>query len=345
MIIVGYTDEKDVLQVEVSIAQIVASGIDPFRLDLMDPDPATIETERGKLNFCRLRDVVFAYQHNRDHDIVVCVHDGDDAHCFFGKRRGLRDESEKRIVITDITQSEKSFSEHLHEYLSALVGTALGADGANWAPAIARAMGATGNIYCTINPRRSQALTMTGSQFVFALQERSIRTEWLGYSGTMFEEMTLRVKLDKRINWVFQNFAQWQPLVFGDSLRLSLVDEQSEEIMLRLDEGCFPALKEKFGGKQYIDEFHLVIDDCKYRILRKTGGSLRDNCLRLPGEYSCDFLQSSGPDEVCGYRIALFDVVRHQFRPLSLSTSMHLSDSISRSKQLKKQGFSLKLES
>src|SRR5580704_9028583 len=80
MWIFGYDESKQVIEVDLPMETVLSLGIDPWRLDLFDPDPITCEVGNGvSLSFRKLRDLAFAYR--VDETTFVCVNDGSQTVC------------------------------------------------------------------------------------------------------------------------------------------------------------------------------------------------------------------------------------------------------------------------
>jgi len=70
MIVHGYTSELELVPVEMTIDEIAALRIDPWRVDLFDPHPIAKEVAGQELRFNRLADVVLVYRSSAEKSCV-----------------------------------------------------------------------------------------------------------------------------------------------------------------------------------------------------------------------------------------------------------------------------------
>ena len=104
------TDDLMLAPQRFTVDQIVELNIDPWRLDVMDPNPI-----RQSVNavFAGSRDVAFAY---RDNESRICVglHEGELGSCSIARQVSWED---KTLHLSDFAPSGRSFTDHFREYL------------------------------------------------------------------------------------------------------------------------------------------------------------------------------------------------------------------------------------
>jgi hypothetical protein len=326
----GYTDDKIVFLAELSIARICATGIDPWRVDLLDSQPVPLEVDGQVLYFRRLRDVAFAYQLKLDdRQAILCRHDGEDAMCLIGDCVEPMNSDRNCLQLRNVRVSERPFADHLAEYL-----------------------GLSDSDLLAVPPRNSAALTIRGERVSLDLKSRSLVQAWINnYTGEMEEETVAAVLLDERINWVFETLNQFNPVVAGKAILSSLTDIPLDQIGVTIDEP---------GLKVLVDEHGAVMDEGETRCRLERGGCQYAFTSRLfpitplvdammvafrpiGGEelYSIDTVFSVRSNQVRGYRIGIYDLSQKQFRPLSPETISQMDEKDSRAAELQALGLTL----
>jgi len=203
MWIFGYDENKRVFEVDVPVKTVVAKQIDPWRLDLFDPDPVICDVGAKRLYFRKLQDVAFAYQ--SDGQAVVCVHDGAQTACLGTKDFDFNSDT---VVLRKPHYTNVPFSEHLHRYLCRSSTLRRGVD-------IILCDGLT-------YARPSNALELSGTSVKLIGSAKGFspdRSLYPIFTGEMFRTVPISVTLPPKLNWVFEKFGHLNPLVLGGPVR------------------------------------------------------------------------------------------------------------------------------
>jgi hypothetical protein len=309
----GYTQMKSREAVSMTEEEIVRLGIDPWRIDLFDPDPILHSANEQEICFRKLRDCAFAYQTQQSSEWFIIMHDGKGSACLRGtletvaENRDSADQGSWDIRFVDIKQSGRPFEDHLLEYLIQWnnEGTA-----SCLRPAWASAVGITGSSLCLHNGH------------------------WIGarpaYTGEMLVNREAFWPLPDYINWVLEVLQGLKPIVSGTDFnrvllgwkniaRFDVYLEQASiaEAHQRLsrEEGTCPVTLTTGWGEYKRGEY-------SYRLLEKKPGinSVFDREWKRPLQeivFSSDCLSSRAPNSITGPRISLFDIAKRRTRPLS----------------------------
>src|SRR5580658_6719299 len=111
-----YTDDLELLRVELPVEEIAEDRIDPWRIDLCDPNPLKKNIDGRVLNFRRLKDITCVYR-TKTGEAVVCHHDGEMESCVHGT---FVHSDKMGLMVCDLQPSELLYVEHLTEYLRLL---------------------------------------------------------------------------------------------------------------------------------------------------------------------------------------------------------------------------------
>jgi hypothetical protein len=323
----GYTDEKDTVATYLTVDEIVEAGIDPWRVDLFDPNPIVKEIKGQQLFFTRLVNVSFAYKKRLDSPIVVGFHDGAFGACFVGQRRiDHREPPELRLEA--IRTSDRSFDHHLREYLN-MARHDDRSDNGPWNTASFR-----------FAARPASAVHFEGDVLHFdRAEERLVKADSYPFTGEMFQEMPfLNIAMPAEISLVFEGFPDVRLAVVGDAPRKMLtgdpitqvdfvvmLDPHSwENLELRIADLTQKPVPEKNNMYRSADkEFH--VGGCRYHVRWNPYPTETDvSVVARKWQQTFDFNLSIGglfcvkQGEVAGgTRISIYDVASRQVRAVS----------------------------
>jgi hypothetical protein len=325
MMIWGYNEEnKEMDRIDLSIDKIVAAGIDPWRLDLCDPDPVVWPLEDGCLHFRRLRDISCAYF--KEGEYFIGFYDDTNATCV----RGIPVFND--IVVwavqyyKDISATDRSFTEHWREYLTQLCAAHAYGYEVFGAPTETK----------PVKPRVAKAVEMRGSHLVlneFDFEEglnnsrelsfKGWPDETVTFVGDMVESVTTQITLPDEVNAAFDLFQKWNPVVHDRTLWDVLAGKQFDSVCVSVDRDAMPDILSRFQRNLVEKDIHFPIalfdiGGIKYKVKEKVT-SLAPWPLTHRFEsdwHSVDELCSTMPNTVCGTRIAWFDLGNAQTRPL-----------------------------
>jgi hypothetical protein len=322
MNVYGYTEEKDTVAVDLSIARIVAAGIDPWRLDLCDPDPVELFEDGKKMYFRRLRDLSFAYRIGGDDTIYVGMHDGNSGTCIVGKQK--QHHGQWDIRVDSASESGRPFEEHFAEYLLHLN------EHPNPEPKLpTRRDQCLFYIYgdapnlppIGFNPQCFGAVRLQGANLLF---RTLIGIRQKVFVGEMFEELNVwGAPCPEPMRWAFDTMAPFQPVIFGPAVRKSLCGEPVDHVHVIVRMGGMKPLKHilaEQGVESLVSEFwgflNFVREGCRYTVWNRVAAPLDCDWRYF---HSADGLMSNAPHHVIGSRIAFSDAGTKQARMLMRS--------------------------
>jgi len=317
MRVFGYNENKEVIQVELAIETVVATQLDPWRLDLFDPDPVALEVSPGNyLYFRRLRDIAFGYfERNK---AIICVRDGEVTACLessdFYREHGRT--SRDTLSIRNARTSPNTFAAHLGRFLK------LGGH---------HSLGDTLNSSCPcVFARSAGSVHLSGNSVDLRIDSSMLNhAETPKFCGEMFRIMPVPATLPEKINWVFEKHSDLQPLVPAHSVARLLVEEVPWYVQFCIEndrkQDLWEAIKwqtpsyhenlRAFGIKFFRGrETYLVKLASPSQILQN---------MTAPGElsgyaeYACEGVYAVGVNQVYATRIALDDIARRKIRAVS----------------------------
>jgi hypothetical protein len=337
MEIFGYTKETEVKEINLPVDRIVAEGIDPWRLDVLDPDPVYLDDLQ--LNFSKLREVGFAYR-LPDGEAVIGLYDGSQRFCVRGRlsvdpakdvklvsvRGRFRNASQDQtwLAVQPIVPAKESFEAHFTQYLRyyVMMDSIEGAREFLCPPTLRRAWRLKGNSLSTPVSDEDNI-----SRFAFC--------------GRMFELIQVPTKLPEYINWVFEELADLQPIVVGSALIAALQGEDvTSGAVIVLGKGETDALRYRFPSAVSGGEFRR--DSYRYG-LRATAeaGTTPVEIFQRYNLVSLDCMSCVRRNELTGRRIAFSDYSHGTARAFMLKREHDFFDvdPIDRLKRLKELGF------
>jgi len=338
MRVFAYNDTKRLLAVELPIREIVAAGIDPWRVDMFDDDPVTMRLGLlfRKHHFRKLRDVSFAYK-LEGATICIGVHDGTTPVCLVSDLNENDLATPDHIVLKKFALSELPFVKHLAEYLFYLENHPQSEE--------------KGSIVfwkrpCGFFPKRAAAVSIAAGQLIFDGGQNSVhRLSGVRYVDNTRTDVAVACALPEQINMVFDLFAQWQPIVYGEGLRKAYRQEPFTKVALALD-GCkaeelqrhlkilgmpsqevYPAV-----GASHVEFQHA---ECKYEVeldqhsyLIANMGMNRLDVLDRRAIHSCERIYATRRDEIKANRLSLYDLANNQSRRLMPENAMNAATDI-----------------
>jgi hypothetical protein len=305
----GYTESKTLVQVDLTPEIIVQHNIDPWRLDLCDPDPVVFPHGDRVLHFRKLGAFSFAYRLN--HAIYVGMKDDLGEVCLQSGNFQVRtSQYTYDVEMRQPRRTGEPFSRHWLQFLSGCAGNK---------PAKAWE-------FQTYAPKSREAITIQGSTLSILPDRRLVLDRYpVNFAGTMFTEVTLPMKLPQELNWVFEALRPFTPRVWmwpyfencmrGHSITAyvnveAAYDDFSENAIVRRIRSV-TQLKGKKKVSVTGQGIEFEYQNCSYQVNRIPRS--RTECLH----FSLDDLHSVRADEVLGTRIAWFDMSRRLAQPVS----------------------------
>jgi len=317
MRVFGYNQNKILMRLELSPKTIVEQNIDPWRLDLFDPHPIVRTYCGTKINHRRLDDVAFAYKVEggfvfgmRSKGQSVCLKSRDSFGAYNGSLQSVR--------WIHPEPSPHSFEHHWLEYL-----TVLEREGNDPKPAHFAGMK-------FFPPQVTDWVQLRSSSVEFySSRDSDLTTAPVTFAGEMLTETILPFALPNEINWVFERFGQFKPVIVGDTVRDAMRKKpiKSVELLLRftfmgetaaiLDE--LPMFKTQRWCSRFMEEGRkFTHNKCEYTAgFLSTGVSPNTWLTFEKTRYSTDCLYSVKAGEIRGSRIAFHDLALQQSRHTS----------------------------
>jgi len=333
MRIYGTTPDGSIQAVGLLFEEVAANMIDPWRIDLADPDPVsephgellyfrkrtdiTSDRRLPPLSFRRLRDICLAYRDNNGH-IFVCVHDGVEPYCVTGNQR----HDSHDIALTDVEVSRRPFSHHYLEYLKRYHESSL-----------------TGAKKCfRMNlpqpdspnpPRAASAAKLKGRTLSIHRDTPAVWGKPITFVGEMFAERSFPLPLPEDICWLLERTKEFKPVVYGRAIRDCLAGRKPVQVDLSFSPKDIDRARQALRnlGERHVSEQYNVtfpsggkmdiVRGLEVRAIARTGEDQASFMLQNANFYSADCLWSCHPNEGKGLRIALMDVGRNQARALS----------------------------
>jgi hypothetical protein len=330
------------------VEQIAALAIDPWWLDLFAVDPI-LKTVSGKqTRFNRLQNAVLAYRTNAT-NACVGVYDGQSVTWLEGDLliKGYCSPDEGRlhlfITLTSPRISNRPAAEHLATYLKLLTsGAACEVDDHahknGWHPGLVNLprVELPNDEPRAFTPRRLDQVQL-GSSVRFSVLGTSSREdperfvdEIPEFHGRMLELVEpMNTILPDCVNWVFDAFQSWNPIVFGAPLRNALAGRNVSDICVLVDDIIGQRLLShvvrnlggQFAGYQIEDQDwsrSFVRQGLRYHLWTEYSiiGGVDYLFAQLSICRSADLLIGTGPNRLLGSRIALHDASHGQARLL-----------------------------
>ena len=315
----GFDDSKNVLAVQMSVDEVVAAGINPWRVDLFHPKPVRMRISGRDLCFSHLDDIAFRCTETQDMH-RVCVSEGGRGLFITGTGEPANPFS-GALSLTDLHVAPLSRSEFAQQF-------------ANWL----RLKDRTWNM-CT----PPAIVRFEKQQLIFDPEPTYIEDSNDGYfDGKMFETLKIAVELPEDISWIFDELGELHPQLFGAAVRNVLIgDHLPHYVDTLIDRGTpmdyfrlngFGQLR-TVAARNPIGAFESTMVHQLYRNNRYYRFFPRDT-------FDCDLVWPTGhtsvaqfgavkQGEVLASRIALFDLGRSQFRfTTPFKPSRQLADSV-----------------
>jgi len=246
MIVYGYTNELEIVPVDLSAQEIVALGINRWRLDLLDPNPVTIRQDGQAISFSRLKNLVTSYRHRDDEEVRLCLYDEHGRPLCLSGKMPEPITAEPRWVV-DVKPGSFEPQEHLLAYVNMMERCRT-----NDEPLWLQIQWHGGSRQLAHFPRDPDWLHLTGNELNISGFHFRANESDLDIRGRMFEMATAKVELPAAITWVLDAFEGLDPAVFGPTVRELLMGKESECIELVVDtssssRSLFESLCARFG--------------------------------------------------------------------------------------------------
>jgi hypothetical protein len=335
MSIYGSTADATLTSVGLLIGEVAENMIDPWRIDLADPEPVVERSDKPMyfrtrpdagnmghlppLAFRRLRDVCFAYCDEQG-TIFVGVHDGVEPYCVSGKQG----EGAQNIELTDVEISKKPFSEHFAAYLQQChaVDTAVRRD---------LAFRMTPPQFNSPNPpRAASAAKLRGNTLTVHRDAQAVWESPIKFVGEMFTERSFPLPMSDDIKLLLDSLKEWEPIVYGRAIRDCLKERKTEAVDISVKAGY-----RSTAVRCLRHRFHLTATHEDHDVSYPSSGlfvSFRGMVVRVaerhpnsqgewmrsnPNFYSVDHMWACRPNEGWASRIALIDFGHSRARALS----------------------------
>jgi len=311
----GYKDDKEVVAVDLPLHEIAILEIDPFRLDLFDPDPVVHHVKGEPVYFSRLRDLVFAYR-GPEKKIAVGAHDG------IGSVALIGEQTQSSAKLINVRLSKRSFGEHLMRYLHSLdylrsgqvyvdlgVFDCKGAQKQLHQPQIA----------LFGPPRPHCELAIHGDTLAINWGELAGWRDPVCFQGAMFAEQAIDVPLPQPLNWVLQALAPFHPAIFGEAIWRTLQkwSLQHVEVSVFGEPDAVQAQLRLLGSckrEETSPISYTLVKDGVFKIVHRGAKQITFPLAEGENLYSLDCLCASTPNQIRGARLSLLDVGMGQSR-------------------------------
>jgi len=321
----GVTSDRQVVPVLLTEKEVAELQIHPWRVDLFEPDPI-IRREGGRdLAFTRLQDLTFLSQDGDRGTLAIC--EGGKWKVFSGTiTEGPKSCHSNGIWLKDLKVLESSPPALLISFLKkgwATHGTAVIAG--EYSPFFKE-----GRLFYPQDTRY-----WTGD--FYASPGFASRVSGYGYGGETFSEVMLHRAMPRQMLWALQSFQDWQPRVFGGSLRDLLLGNKEEDVDFIVDgksQEDVSARLQTLGAKEIRNlsdtdtygnvtghpVFEFRVGRISYHLVCR-GNFLADN-FWLANDFSVNQLYAERPNEVVASRVALWDLAHSQTRLVSYARSI-----------------------
>ncbi len=307
MRVFGFTEERELVPVDLSPTIIAEYRIHPWWVDLFQDNPIVLEVGGRTLFFTRLTDIVFVFEQSEHFPWQIGILDAGQWKCF-------------DLETVDVGGfSSWTYLENPHESIT------------EFSDCFSR--------FLNQNPHRlpmfqKHKFKLYRGDIIYISEDASeleYRIRSFAYSGKSIEPVRLRVELPENYTWVFDAFKANSPRIIGGSLRDFLqqeslndidiiVDElRSEEIKQLLEElGC-SEIKELTEFNRYgplsKPVFEFTHNDVSYHLICR--GNFLANNWWYANDFSVNHFYADSPTEIVGSRIALWDLAHRQARIVS----------------------------
>lgn len=301
MQVFAYTYDKETVVVDLSIELIVSAEIYPWSIDLFDPDPISMTVNEKPLYFRRVQNVCLAYK-TANTQVLANIHNGSSWLSVSGKLRQRRNDC---VPLYEIKVDPIDFKEFYHTYLSLLSQV----PASDW-PRL-RWMKEQEQV---LAPIPAQETLVQGDALL--LMTSGPRFQHFAFTGEMFNEIKTHCNLPAQVNWVFEQFGKWHPVV--EFKLQSLVGARLKEVVIFVDQPGLAELLQRFGGNSSVT---FKDNRTSYTVYGKN--FLKS--LNLPDEpesvhkwyidaLSVDRAWSLSANELRCSRIGFFDLAKRQAR-------------------------------
>lgn len=320
----GFTEDKHIVPVHLPVDVVVSHRIHPWWVDLFADDPVKIEVRGQALSFTRLTGICFAIPSSCE-----TVFKGGILHS--GEWLSFR-----------IPASENQFSRY---------GGPFELTGDSFESLFKRLLTvkevstAITDIPCIYFLRGSVRFPTNrnlthGIPFPEGTEEEH-QINGYAFTGKTIEKVRIHQPFTPELEWVFQAFASWNPVVFGGCLRDFVQGNQmndidffvdshsSVEVQQYLEQLDEVANVENMTAKSWYRDDTWETETPVFRFMRNgrqydlvcRGKPLADHFWWLT-DFSVNQLYAERPGEVTASRICLWDIAHRQARIVSRATSL-----------------------
>jgi len=303
MKVFGYTDEKTLVQVDLQPEVIVKHKIDPWRIDLCDPNPIALPHGDRTLYFRKLGDVAFAYSLNGK--TVVCIKDDRGETCMRTETAQTTRSGAHPMIIEagKLIPADGPFAQHLCNFLQESDSETGGENGPSR--------------FLTIEPAKDMVLHATTLRFT--LPQRRTWHGSVNLVGSMFDEIRLTTKLPREVNFVLRALQEFQPRVWMyHNLERLFLNEPFPHVRVEVLHPDImngsTVVEAKLRAATRLRPRKTKTEDHEFRLKLRNKGTISVKVLygrREPDpHYSLDDLYAESVDEIVGTRIAFHDMSR-----------------------------------
>jgi hypothetical protein len=338
MLVYGYTEENVVVPADLPTRLVARLGIDAWRLDLCDKDPARIVCKVGSaeqcLSFRKLTDLTFAYR-IAGGPLFVCWHRKGEAICVLSDEVYADGSGCRRLILKNFRISRKSFTEHFAVYLQLL-------DAAEQAKR-QKSLKKSAQSDSVIEPEETNPpfeIYRAEHYGPPEVQGKTFRYHWvlLGKPdwpqlpdfhfdpfGEMFKLVPAPVQLTDAINWLLEEFKQWNPVVVGDGLRPFYMKRNA--VSVQFPKASIKQAHVHARAMTQFEESHDIYRGDRFQYGDLTFDLEDDPEISEPYPYirtglSLDMQHCVSPNQAMVSRICLFDIASKTVRAVEKNLSI-----------------------
>jgi len=326
MEIFGFDAQKQLIPVRMNAKEIIQAGIHPWRIDLFDSSPVTMEIDGEQVFFTRMNNLSLAHfeqergARTTKGGTIGQISNGQTL-CVSGKgaiySRPAGPGSHQYYHLVDIKIMPDGFQDLVLDFLRSHPQGPIN-HAREWQVCDG------GHIYL----KNGGIAYSSSSDWGLGALPR--------FGGEMFAKVCLRVALPPAVNAVFDLFKDWHPVVFGGALKDIVTGREFSNIDFMVDESQTHAIMTKLramgaecvrdfsrpvsndeSGQMRTPVFKFILEgDVHYHMFLR-GSNLTDGFWQV-NDFSVTQMCSHKPNEIIASRICLYDLAHKQTRIVSV---------------------------
>jgi hypothetical protein len=330
----GYTSDKNLVAVDLPVDEIVSKEIDPWRLDLFDPEPISLSIGGQLLHFRRRREFAFAREVSKS-EYVIGLHDGKQTLCVSGKLIGQGADDIRLDQIKDLTvEFDAQLAVYLKLYADTHTEEKFVQVGREIEEFIETCLHEKGWFSPPVLPG---AVVLQGNQLNFKFGERNCLRRFQ-FTGEMFSDRTFPVMLAPGITAILKELEPWHPTIINAYMvRKLMARKRIKFVRIYIDAEGESALTSRYRKSQVVPSSVFKVDGCLFIIHARSKDDAPDHHYVYPQydlhSVSCLWLTGQS---VRGARVAFFDLSKRQARTVRAG---HYVDNFSGAKTVWLEGF------